>query len=94
MMNNLPWETHQAVNQDEKTAKNQLDSVFSSLFTIYRMQLLILNSCQTSSENIDTIIASKKFADFTDFCTPTRCVQCLQLARYMHCLLTRYSTSH
>jgi len=36
----------------------------------------------------DRITVSKKFADFTDFWTPIRCVQCLNiptaLTRYMH----------
>jgi len=32
----------------------------------------------------DRIPVSKKSADFTDFKTPIKCVQCLKLMRYTH----------
>jgi len=42
----------------------------------------------------DRITVSKKSADFTDFWTPIRCVQCLKLKRYMHCTACHQITRH
>jgi len=65
-------------------------SVNYVLFSYYicKIESLMINptivTCLLLYIREDRITVSKKSVDFTDFWTPIRCVQCLELTRYAH----------